>query len=50
MTPVTPNEKAAAVTSCDGLDFCWTTTASPHAKEDTDDKVYHIPAPFKRSR
>lgn len=33
----TPNEKAAAVTSCDGLDFVLrTTTASSHGKNDDD--------------
>ncbi len=38
----TPNEKAAAVTSCDGLDFILRTTTLPLRKDSTDD-LYHTP-------
>ena len=41
-----PNEKAAAVTSCDDLDFVLTTIHP--ARKDRTDVYYHIrPAPIK---
>lgn len=40
-----PNEKVAAVTSCDDLDFVlWTTTASSHGKDNSNGYIRRKPA------
>lgn len=37
--PITPNEEAAAVTSCNGFDFVFTTDTPAHGE---DDENFHI--------
>ena len=36
-----PNEKAAAVTSCDGLDFVWTTNTLTQEQANDPLHIYH---------
>ncbi len=37
--PITPNEEAAAVTSCSGFDFVFSTDTSPYAKDNDDGHI-----------
>ena len=43
-TPIITTKKAAAVTSCDGLNLVSTTLSPPPGKDEDHDFVYHGPA------
>lgn len=43
LAPITPNEEAAAATTCDGFDFVFSTTHPPR-KEQADVSIYDASA------